>query len=91
MLNNSNGKSIVLPNSEKNGAITIKEFCRRYGISRSKFYNLEPKDRPISFKLGRRRLISLRHVQKWEDLMHLQYRCDVDFKSKPDHDQEKFL
>ena len=48
----------------------IVEFCRRNGISRSTFYNLQAEGRaPRTFNVGRRVLISKEAAAEWRERM----------------------
>ena len=58
--------AIIIPLREKS-AISIEEFCSLYGFSRVFYYKLAQQGiAPKSFKLGRKRLITWRAIEKWE-------------------------
>lgn len=48
------------------GAITIAEFCRRYGISQSKLYLMLSAGELKAVKVGRRTLLLKRDIRAWE-------------------------
>lgn len=46
-------------------AFSIVEFCRLVGISTQLFFKIPPKDRPVTFCVGRRRLVSHEAAGAW--------------------------
>lgn len=49
------------------GAMTISEFCAKYRISRSTYYNMEEEGKaPRRIKLGRRVIITYAAAKDWE-------------------------
>jgi len=57
--------------SKKNediGAMSVTEFCRRYGISRTHFYKYrdKPGELPVELEVGGRRLISFQAAREWQ-------------------------
>lgn len=48
------------------GALSIAEFCRRYGVSRTHFYKCRRKGlTPDELEFGKRRLISFHAAEEW--------------------------
>lgn len=48
------------------GAMSITQFCRRYGVSRTHFYKYRRKGQtPDEVEFGKRRLITYRAAEKW--------------------------
>jgi hypothetical protein len=50
-------------------AYTIEEFCVSNGISRSSYYNMEPKDRPVEMAVGASKRISKEARFDWRRRM----------------------
>ena len=46
-------------------SLSIEEFCRSVGISTQLFWKLAASERPATFNVGRRRLISQAAAQEW--------------------------
>jgi excisionase family DNA binding protein len=46
-------------------AVSVNEFCRAYGISRTLFYRLKMEGKIRFIKVGRRTLIPLEEVNAW--------------------------
>lgn len=56
--------------TEGGGAITLLQFCDRYKLSRSTFYEMRKRGLgPREIHIGRRVLIAWRAIREWEDLM----------------------
>jgi predicted DNA-binding transcriptional regulator AlpA len=52
------------------GAISIEQFCEKYGISDGHFYNLRKKGKaPKTIKIGHRRIITNSAALEWERQM----------------------
>lgn len=52
------------------GAITLLEFCDRYKLSRSTFYEMRKRGLgPREIHVGRRVLIAWRAIREWEEAM----------------------
>lgn len=50
--------------------MSIPEFCKSYGISRSMFYILKKRGHaPRTIKLGKRRLVSQKSAESWCEQM----------------------
>jgi predicted DNA-binding transcriptional regulator AlpA len=55
---------------DTNGAITLQDFCDRYKLSRSTFYELRKRGLgPREMRIGRRVLIPRRAIREWEETM----------------------
>lgn len=48
------------------GALTVREFCRRYRLGNSKVYDLIKRDALRAVKCGRRTLILAKDAAEWE-------------------------
>lgn len=51
------------------GADSIAVFCKKHHISRSAFYDLPPEDKPRTFHVGKRVLISHEAQAEWRRRM----------------------
>jgi predicted DNA-binding transcriptional regulator AlpA len=52
------------------GAISVEQFCKKYGISDGTFYNLRKKGKgPKTIKIGARRVITNSAALEWEQQM----------------------
>jgi len=51
------------------GAMTVKEFCRKYGIGRTKFYEEINAGRLRAVKCGKRTLVLIRDGSAWENTL----------------------
>ncbi len=57
------------PENVEGGATTVKEFCRKYGIGRTKLYEEINGGRLRAVKCGRRTLILNRDSKSWENTL----------------------
>ena len=53
------------PNEAPRAALSIKEWCDSVGISTQLFFKIPAKNRPRSFLVGRRRLITISASNEW--------------------------
>ena len=51
------------------GAMTVKEFCQKYGIGRTKFYEEINAGRLRAVKCGNRTLVLNRDSKAWEHIL----------------------
>lgn len=58
-------KRHIAVNDAESLAMSIDAFCRRHGISVSKFFELPETDRPATLRLGRRVLITTEAAAEW--------------------------
>ena len=55
---------------DEGGAITLLDFCDRYKLSRSTFYEMRKRGLgPREIHIGRRVLITRRAIREWEETM----------------------
>ncbi|CAG9258537.1 conserved hypothetical protein [Paraburkholderia unamae] len=51
--------------------MTIDEFCTRYALSRSRYFELKQEGRtPVELRMGRKALITAASAREWERRMH---------------------
>jgi hypothetical protein len=55
--------------AEERDAYSVAEFCRRHNISRGKYYDLPPEDRPREMRIGTRVLITQEEAAAWRARM----------------------
>ena len=51
--------------SEPAGALTVAEFCRLYGLGRTKFYAELNSGRLVAHKLGSKTLVARAEAERW--------------------------
>jgi hypothetical protein len=55
--------------SDDRDAYPIAEFCKRHDLSRGKYYQLPPEDRPREMRIGTRVLITREEAAAWRARM----------------------
>jgi excisionase family DNA binding protein len=59
------------PEGQELGAMTVKEFCKKYRIGTTKFYEEVKSGRLRAVKCGARTLVLNRDGRAWEDALPL--------------------
>lgn len=58
-------------------AFTVREFCKRYGVGRTKAYELFNSQEVEVRKMGTRTLVSRRSAERWFESLPI-YRFELD-------------